>query len=177
MRVDKENVTVDKGDVVKFSPWVFGRRQEASDEGTGPLKHPKPPLPPTDMQFRQPTDVAWDSAGNTYISDGYVNSRVAKIDKNGVWVKSWGEPGDKPGQFATLHSIAIDNQNHVYIATANPNRSIAMADLNLCSAINFVIGNTPQEGSTWPRVRLWVVCIPPGQNQVLYIGYLYPTKK
>ena len=23
---------------------VFGRKQEASDEGTGPLKHPKPPL-------------------------------------------------------------------------------------------------------------------------------------
>jgi hypothetical protein len=30
-----------------------------------------------DGLFRQPTDVAWDSEGNTYISDGYVNSRVA----------------------------------------------------------------------------------------------------
>jgi len=25
---------------------VFGRKQEASDEGTGPLKHVHPPLPP-----------------------------------------------------------------------------------------------------------------------------------
>jgi predicted dehydrogenase len=39
--------------------------------------------------FRQPTDVAWDSDGNIYITDGYVNSRVAKYDKNGDWVKSW----------------------------------------------------------------------------------------
>src|SRR6185503_10158288 len=48
------------------------------------------PLPQVDGLFRQPTDVAWDSAGNIYISDGYVNSRVAKYDKNGDWVKSWG---------------------------------------------------------------------------------------
>jgi hypothetical protein len=39
--------------------------------------------------FRQVTDVAWDSAGNNYISDGYINSRIAKIDKNGNWLKSW----------------------------------------------------------------------------------------
>ncbi len=136
VRVDKnDNIwTVDKGTdmIVKFSPegkvlMVFGRRQEASDEGTGPLKHPNPPLPPVDMQFRQPTDVAWDAAGNSYISDGYINSRVAKIDKNGVWVKSWGEPGDKPGQFATLHNIATDAQGRVYVADRS-NRRIQVFD-------------------------------------------------
>src|ERR1035438_10230222 len=43
----------DKGSdmVIKFTPegrvdMVFGRKQEASDEGTAPLKHPKPPLQP-----------------------------------------------------------------------------------------------------------------------------------
>ena len=36
--------------------------------------------------------------GNIYISDGYVNSRVAKYDKNGDWVKSWGR-GQGPGEF------------------------------------------------------------------------------
>ncbi len=50
MRVDKEdNIWVtDKGSdmVIKFNPagrvvMVFGRKQEASDEGTGPLKHPQ----------------------------------------------------------------------------------------------------------------------------------------
>ena len=44
------------------------------------------------------------------ISDGYINSRIAKVDKNGNWLKSWGEPGDKPGQFNTPHSIAADAQ-------------------------------------------------------------------
>jgi hypothetical protein len=34
---------------------------------------------PVPGQFRQPTDVAWDTDGNIYISDGYINSRVTKF--------------------------------------------------------------------------------------------------
>jgi DNA-binding beta-propeller fold protein YncE len=107
--------------VIRFNPegrvtMVFGRKQEASDEGTAPLKHPHPPLPAVDGQFRPVTDIAWDADGNSYISDGYINSRVAKIDKNGDWVKSWGEPGSGPSQFSTPHSIATDNQGNVYVA-------------------------------------------------------------
>ena len=63
----QDNIWVtDKGSdmVIKFDPeghvlMVFGRKQEASDEDTGPLKHPKPPLPADDGRFRQVTDVAW----------------------------------------------------------------------------------------------------------------------
>src|SRR5262245_15516698 len=125
VRVDKDdNIwAVDKGSdmVVKFNPqgdvvMVFGRKQEASDEDTGPLKHPKPPLPAEDGRFRQVTDVTWDPAGNIYISDGYINSRVAKADKNGNWLKSWGERGDKPGEFNTPHSIAADLKGNIYVA-------------------------------------------------------------
>ncbi len=91
----QDNIWVtDKGSdvIVKFTPegrvsMVFGRKQEASDDGTGPLKEVQPPLPPEDGLFRQVTDVAWDSAGNTYISDGYINSRIAKVDKDGNWLK------------------------------------------------------------------------------------------
>ena len=118
--------------VIKFNPegrvvMVFGRKQEASDEGTEPLKHPKPPLPPVDGMFRQVTDMAWDAAGNTYISDGYVNSRIAKVDKDGNWLKSWGEPGSEPGQLNTPHSIAVDAQGQVYVADRG-NRRIQVFD-------------------------------------------------
>src|SRR6266403_492123 len=137
VRVDKfDNIwAADKGSdmVVKFNPagqvsMVFGRKQEASDEGTEPLKHPKPPLPPVDGMFRQVTDMAWDSAGNTYISDGYVNSRIAKIDKDGNWLRFWGEPGDQPGQFNTPHSIAIDAHDNIYVADRG-NRRIQVFDI------------------------------------------------
>src|SRR5260370_42307131 len=83
VKVDpQDNIWVtDKGSdmVIKFNPegrvvMVFGRKQEASDEDTAPLKHPKPPLPAEHGRFRQATDLAWDNASNTFISDGYINS-------------------------------------------------------------------------------------------------------
>src|SRR3989440_9109794 len=92
VRVDpQDNIWVtDKGSdmVVKFNPagrvlMVFGRKQEASDRETAPLERHNPPLPAEIGRFRQVTDVAFDPAGNTYISDGYINSRVAKVDRNG----------------------------------------------------------------------------------------------
>lgn len=64
VRIDRQdNIWVtDKGSdvVVKFDPqgrvaMVFGRKQEASDEDTGPVKHPKPPAPPEIGRFRQVT--------------------------------------------------------------------------------------------------------------------------
>lgn len=105
VRVDRDdNIGVtDKGSdmVVKSDPqgrvqMVFGCKQEASDEDTAPLKHPKPPLPAEHGRFRQVTDVTWDPAGKVYISDGDGNSRVAKADRNGNWITSWGERGDQP---------------------------------------------------------------------------------
>src|SRR6202048_769231 len=189
VKVDNgDNVWVtDKGTdmVIKFDPqgrvmMVFGRRQEASDEGTEPLKHVKPPLPPVDGQFRQVTDMAWDSAGNTYISDGYINSRVAKVDKDGNWLKSWGEPGGQPGQFNTPHSIAVDAQNNVYVADRG-NRRIQVfdgegkflrqitIDVPAPADARAAIGAQPTANTgTMAPGAPWTLCITPGPNQVLY---------
>src|ERR1700676_5521895 len=125
VRVDRyDNIWVaDKGSdmVGRFDPQgrgtrVFGRKLEAADESAHPLEHPKPPLPPVDGMFRQVTDVTWDSDDNIYISDGYINSRIAKYDKDGNWLDSWGEPGSGPGQFNTPHAILADRQNRIYVA-------------------------------------------------------------
>ena len=92
VRVDRQDNlwAVDKGSdmIIKFNPqgrvmMVFGRKSEASDENAHPLEHPNPPRPAQDGRFRQPTDVTFDSKDNAYFSDGYVNARVAKVDKNG----------------------------------------------------------------------------------------------
>lgn len=42
-----------------------------------------PVLVHRDNVFNQPTDVAWDSKGNSYFSDGYINSRVGKANARG----------------------------------------------------------------------------------------------
>jgi len=197
VRVDKaDNIWVtDKGSdmVIKFNPegrvtMVFGRKQEASDEETGPLKHPKPPLPPEDGRFRQVTDVTWDPAGNTYISDGYINSRVAKADKDGNWLMSWGTPGNQPGQFNTPHSIAADAQGNIYVADRG-NRRIQVfdGDGKLLRQITIdvpvdpnarpAIGNKPTAttGTQAPGAP-WAICITPGPNPVLYSSDAFPGR-
>ncbi|HLI23253.1 MAG TPA: peptidyl-alpha-hydroxyglycine alpha-amidating lyase family protein [Stellaceae bacterium] len=191
---------VDKGSnmVVKFRPnglvdMVFGRKMEASDEGTGPLKHPNPPLPAVDNQFRQPTDVAFDSKDNAYISDGYINSRVAKIDKDGFWVKSWGDRGSGPGQFNTAHGIGVDAQDHIYVADRS-NRRIQVFDSNGTFLRQMtidvavppdayeIIGNKPADpmaASTPPLLRPgapWVICISPPPHQYLFTADAFPGR-
>ena len=197
VRIDKDdNIWVaDKGSdmVIKFNvegrvAMVFGRKQEASDEGTEPLKHPKPPLPPVDGLFRQVTDMAWDSAGNTYISDGYINSRVAKVDKDGNWLKSFGEPGEKPGQLSTPHGIAIDLQNNIYVADRG-NRRIQVfdaegkflrqvtIDVPAPADARPAIGNKPTSTTgTFAAGSPWALCITPGPNQVLYASDAFPGR-
>ena len=197
VKVDKDDSiwVADKGSdmVIKFNPegrvaMVFGRKQEASDEGTEPLRHPKPPLPPVDGMFRQVTDIAWDPAGNTYISNGYINSRVAKIDKDGNWLKSWGEPGDGPGQFNTPHSIAVDAHGRVYVADRG-NRRIQVfddegkflrqitVDVPVDPDARPALGNKPSAttGTMAPGAP-WAICITPGPNQVLFSSDGYPGR-
>ena len=192
----------DKGSdmVVKFNPrgrvtMVFGRKQEASDEETGPVKHPKPPLPAEDGRFRQVTDVAFDPAGNAFISDGYINSRVAKVDRDGKWVKSWGDRGTKPGEFNTPHSIAADAKGNIYVADRG-NRRVQVFDGEGGFQREFTIdvpydvkarpaiGNLPElakiEASGNPKTMMpgapWTVCITPGPKQVLFVSDAFPGR-
>jgi streptogramin lyase len=195
----QDNIWVtDKGSdmVIKFDPegrvvMVFGRKQEASDEDTAPLKHPKPPLPAEDGRFRQVTDVAWDKAGNTFISDGYINSRVAKVDKDGNWVKSWGDRGKEPGQFNTPHSIASDANGNVYVADRGNHRIQVFdgdgkflrqftIDVPVPAGAKPAIGKIPDEammaGGTFYPGSPWSLCITPPPNQVLYSSDAWPGR-
>ena len=199
VRIDKyDNLwAMDKGSdmVVKFNPagqvvMLFGRKQEASDEGTEPLKHPKPPLPPVDGMFRQVTDVAWNSNDDAFISDGYINSRVAKVDKHGRWLASYGEPGDGPGQLQTPHSIATDAQGNIYVANrGNARIEVFGPDGKYQRQIKInvpfdyanampAIGNKPGQnsGGTMGPGSPWAVCITPGPNQVLYAADAFPGR-
>ena len=72
--------------------------------------------------FNRPTDIAWDSQGNAYISDGYGNRRVVKLDKGGNFVMTWGTEGAGPGQFRLPHSIAVDSKDRVYVSDRENNR-------------------------------------------------------
>lgn len=106
--------------------------------------------------FQRPADVAWDAAGDIYVADGYGNARVAKFDKHGKFVKTWGQRGSEPGQFNIVHSLAIDTQGNVYVAdTGNHRIQVFDGDGNYKSQIT---------GIGAPAA----LCITPGAHQYLY---------
>jgi hypothetical protein len=170
VRIDKEdNVWMtDEGSnmVVKYRPdasvaMVLGRKEEPLDwlekfveegehlEGT---PNARPGV------FNRPTDVTWDQNGNIYVTDGYNNSRLAKFDKNGNWVKAIGERGNQPDQFNTPHGIASDNNGNIYVADRG-NRRIQVYDPDL-KRLRII------EGMGAP----WSACISPGATQHLFTG-------
>jgi hypothetical protein len=191
VRIDKDdNIwAIDKGSdmVIKFNQagrvtMVFGRRSESSDDAKPWDRGLNPPLPAVDGLFRQPTDVAWDSQGNIYITDGYVNSRVAKYDKNGDWVKSWGDKGTQPGQFRIPHAIVIDRNDNIYVGDRT-NRRVQVFDTEGKFLRMFTIDVPPVPGTkavngatpTGDRLAAVIgapnsICITGGPNQVLFVG-------
>jgi DNA-binding beta-propeller fold protein YncE len=165
--VDQMTNTVLKLDPEGRVQMILGRKPEAV---LVPVRPPAAPAAgqvagagaPTDV-FNRPTDVAWDSAGNIFVSDGVGNQRVAKFDKNGVFVKSWGSKGSEPGQFGSARAIAVDAQGNVYVADPQ-NKRIQVFDNN--GAFKTAITNvgSPQ-----------ALCITPGPNQVLYSSNSNPA--
>jgi DNA-binding beta-propeller fold protein YncE len=114
--------------------------------------------------FNRPSDVAWDAQGNIFVADGYVGTRVAKFDKNGKYIKCWGQPGNGPGQFNVLHSIAVDAQGNVYVGDRE-NRRIQVFDNDGNFKTMFVNVGAP-----------WALCITPGAHQYMYSSNSnYPT--
>ena len=198
VRIDPSNNiwVVDKGSdmIVEFNPagqvvMVFGRKKEASDENEGPWTHVNPPRPAVNGQFRQPTDVTWDREGSIFISDGYINSRVAKYDKNGDWVKQWGQFGKAPGEFNTPHSIASDKQGNIYVADRG-NRRIQVFDGDGQYRREIKIDvPAPPDAQPWMGSRPgpeaaptmqpgspWALCINPGPTQYLYASDAFPGR-
>jgi sugar lactone lactonase YvrE len=124
VRFDKyDNLwVVDKGtnSVMKFNPAGYvlmnlGRRLEGYDSWEQTRARPADKRA-VDGLYDGPTDIAWDADDNIFVSDGYVDSRIAKLNKNGDWIKTWGSYGNQPGQFRNPHNMQIDRQGNIYVA-------------------------------------------------------------
>ena len=72
--------------------------------------------------FHLPTDLGIDSAGNLYIADGYGNTQVHKYASDGTFIKSWGAPGDGPGEFVLPHGVRVDPNDRVMVSDRTNNR-------------------------------------------------------
>ena len=144
VRVDPEDNVwiVDEGSnqVVKFSPdgrvlMILGRKPEAVTIRQPAARGSSNAIPTgrggtaaagaggAGDQFVRPSDVAFDGDGNIFVADGHgANSRIAKFDRNGRFLLSWGVRGTDAGQFNVPHSIATDSQGNVYVADSGNKR-------------------------------------------------------
>lgn len=149
--------------VMKFDPqgrilMLLGRKPEAVDVPSGPDNGQGNP-PGSGAQsdlFRSPTDVAWDSAGNIFVADGLGNARVAKFDRDGVFLKSWGSRGAGDGQFKTARGIAVDAAGNVYVGDRGNGR-IQVFDNDGVYKSSIRTGGDPE-----------AICISPGPHQYLF---------
>lgn len=69
-----------------------------------------------DTHFNKPTDVAFAPGGDIYISDGYGNSRVVRLSREGKYLGAWGKKGGGEGEFNLPHSVVVDKRGRVYVA-------------------------------------------------------------
>jgi DNA-binding beta-propeller fold protein YncE len=113
--------------------------------------------------FDRPTDVAWDAAGNIFVADGMgANARIAKFDKDGKFIKSWGKKGSENGEFAGVHGVAVDAQGNIYVADAG-NKRIQVFDNDGNFKTAFTNIDNPQ-----------AVCMTKGATQWLYVSNSNP---
>ncbi len=108
--------------VIKFSPEgeVLMRLGEAGQPGSAP------------GQLNEPCDVITASNGDIFVSDGHsgqrtdpppgATGRILKFDKDGTFIKEWGEIGFRPGQFRTPHALEFDSQGRLYVADRGNHR-------------------------------------------------------
>ncbi|QXD25524.1 peptidyl-alpha-hydroxyglycine alpha-amidating lyase family protein [Opitutia bacterium ISCC 51] len=78
-----------------------------------------------DYQFNSPADVVIGDNGNIFIADGHNpdgNNRVMVYNKDGEFLRSWGQTGYAPGEFHALHAMAIDKKGRLFIADRFNNR-------------------------------------------------------
>jgi len=74
------------------------------------------------MHFNQPTDIAIRSDGSFYVSDGYVNSRVARFDRDGGFLDEWGKKGSGNAEFSNPHGLAFGPGGDVLVADRENSR-------------------------------------------------------
>ena len=78
--------------------------------------------------FFKPADVGFRNNGDIFVADGYGNHRIVQLDKEGNFIRSWGEQGAEEGNFDNPHNIIVD-RNRVYVADRN-NKRIQVFDTN-----------------------------------------------
>ncbi len=100
---------------IKFSPdgKELMRLGKAGVAGSGP------------DEFNAPSAVYVAPNGDIFVADGHggnTNARIVKFDKNGKFIKTWGQKGTGPLDLDIPHALAMDSRGRLFVADRNNNR-------------------------------------------------------
>ncbi len=71
-----------------------------------------------DGEFNYPTNIAVDRrTGNLVVVDTF-NFRVQILDPEGNFIRKFGQPGNRPGDFYRPKGVGVDSEGHIYVADA-----------------------------------------------------------
>lgn len=69
-------------------------------------------------EFEFVTECAQDSQGNYYVSEYGEYDRIQKFSAKGEFLFQWGSHGSDPGQFKRPQSLAVDENDRLWVADA-----------------------------------------------------------
>lgn len=117
-------ITIDAGGSVFLTDVGLQQVFKFSHDGRQLLALGEPRVGAWDAtHFNQPTDIAIRPDGTFYVSDGYVNSRVAIFNANGKELREWGKKGGGPGEFSNPHGLTfIPDSTDVLVADRENSR-------------------------------------------------------
>ena len=100
--------------------------------------------------FNRPTYIDFFPNGDFVVADGYNGTRVAKFDKNGKFIKDWGQKGQnnddtRPGYFNNVHGVAVDPQTQQVFVNDRGNHRAQVFDKDGNFLRQWKFGDNPSD--------------------------------
>ncbi len=113
--------------------------------------------------FNEPTDIAIRPDGTFYVSDGYVNSRIALFDRHGKWLREWGKKGSGEGEFSNPHGLVFVPGNTDVLVADRENSRLQLFDR---------VGKFKRQwtGTAGAQTTGRVFCVDADSDGFLYVG-------
>ena len=129
-----------------------------------------------ETHFGLPQDVGFLPDGRVLIADGYENSRVVVLDADWNYQTEFGGPGDGPGEFQIVHSIAMAPGGRILVADRDNRRVqiFSQSDYSYMGGDSNRSSGPRHHRERKPRVRLGcrapeAQAVRPGREPGLYV--------